>query len=309
MPCSKFFVGTRGSRLALAQTQIVIEHLKRFFPDFEFEIKVIKTTGDKFPQIHPLQFPSKGAFTKEIEEELLANRIDFAIHSLKDLPTELPDGLIISAFLERNSPEDVLISKNGEKLDELPFQARIGSSSLRRKIQLLQLRNDLEILPLRGNIDTRLRKLRLGDYDAIVVARVALERLGMENEISEVFPTNKILPAVGQGIIAIECNSENLEAIKLTKVVNHTDSELTALAERAFLRRIGGGCRNPIAGFAWISGEKIYLEGLVASVDGKHILRQKISSDKNFPEDSGTRLAEIMLENGAKDILISIQEN
>ncbi|MGQ9820036.1 MAG: hydroxymethylbilane synthase [Candidatus Kapaibacteriales bacterium] len=303
MPRSKFIVGTRGSRLALVQTQIVINELTKHLSNVSFEIEVIKTTGDKFLNANPLEFSTKGAFTKEIEEALLSRRIDFAVHSLKDLPTELPAQLMISAYVKRTQPEDVLISKGNLKFDELPEGSRIGTSSLRRKIQLQRLRKDIEISQLRGNIDTRLGKLERGEYDAIVVARAGLERLGLEEKITEIFPSDKILPAVGQGTIGIECHCENFEVIEITSKINHKETEIASAAERSFLRRLGGGCRNPIACFATVDGDKLHIEGMISTIDGEIILRQRITYANTSPDSAGEKLAEILIENGAKDFL------
>lgn len=303
MPCSKFIVGTRGSRLALVQTQLVIHELTKYFPKVNFEIKIIKTTGDKFLYAEPLEFPTKGAFTKEIEEALFSGQIDFAVHSLKDLPTELPAQLMISAYLKRSSPEEVLISRDGSKFNELPVRAHVGTSSLRRKIQLQWMRQDIEVLPLRGNIDTRLRKLERGEYYAIVVARAGVERLDLGGKISEIFAIEKILPAVGQGTIVIECHRENLDVIEITGQINHKETEIVSIAERSFLRRLGGGCQNPIACFAFVEGEKLLIDGMVAGINGKKWLRQRRSYIKTSPESAGEQLADLLITNGAKDFL------
>lgn len=305
MPQQKFIVGSRGSHLALIQTQIVIEKLTQIFPNLNFDIKIIKTTGDKLSQANPLQFPTKGAFTKEIEEALLKNEIDFAVHSLKDLPTDLPDQLMISAFLERFPPEDVLISKDNKKFADLPLEARIGTSSLRRKVLLNRLRPDLQILPLRGNVDTRLKKLEQGEFDAIVMAYASLLRLGLNKRISEIFSIDAVLPAVGQGTIAIECNQKNHEAIKLTRSINHPETEIVSLAERAFLNKIGGGCRSPIACYAWISSEYLLIDGMISSSDGKTFVRHKISAEQTQPEIAGKKLAKLLFELGAKKIIFT----
>lgn len=303
MPRSKFIVGTRGSRLALAQTQLVINKLIKHFPNINFEINIIKTTGDKFLHANPSEFPTKGAFTKEIEEALLSGQIDFAIHSLKDLPTVLPPLLMISAYLERKYPEDVLISRDDSKFNELPERARVGTSSLRRKIQLQWMRQDIEILPLRGNIDTRLRKLETGQYDAIVVARAGAERLDLVRKITEVFSIEKILPAVGQGTIGIECHRGNFDAIEITSQLNHKETEIASVAERSFLRRLGGGCQNPIACFAFVEEEKLHIDGMVAEINGEKWLRQRVTHTKTSPELAGEQLAHLLITNGAKDFL------
>ncbi|MCX7909401.1 MAG: hydroxymethylbilane synthase [Ignavibacteria bacterium] len=296
-------VGSRGSKLAILQTHIVLKKLKKFFPDIIFELKIIKTTGDKFQDIEFNNLEGKGFFTKDIEEKLLTGEIDIAVHSLKDLPTDLPEGLMIASVLPRDSPEDVLISKGNRFFFELPYGAKIGTSSLRRKVQILKLRPDLNIVPLRGNVTTRLQKLFRTDLDAIIIARAGIERLGLQHLITEIFSPEVIIPAVGQGTIAIEINKENTFAREILEGFNDFETELTVRAERAFLRELGGGCRNPIAAFATIVDYEIFIEGMVASMDGSLFYRARAFGVAINPEEVGKKLANEILSIGAKSCL------
>jgi hydroxymethylbilane synthase len=304
MQNNRILIGTRGSQLALWQTNYVITLLRRFLPTLIFEVKIIKTTGDRLKKQNPLLMTAtKGLFTKEIEEALLEGEIDIAIHSLKDLPTELPEGLIIPAVIERARPEDVLISKNNIPFFSLPISAKIGTSSLRRASQLLHLRNDLQIVPVRGNLETRIRNLFVSDYDAIVLAYAGVERLGYTHIITEVFPTELILPSIGQGTIAIECHSSNSKILEIVQLLNHEETYLTIQAERSFLRNLGGGCRTPIAGYAYMVNGEIILDGLVASPDGTHYFRSSLVGSKDAPDELGSQLAQLLLQQGAAKIL------
>lgn len=299
----KLKVGTRGSKLAIKQTHLVLEKLRGFFPEIVFEIKIIKTTGDIFQKQDFGNIYGKGIFVKEIEEALLRKEIDIAVHSLKDLPTDLPDELKIAAILPRDNPEDVIIAKNNKFFSELPIGAKIGTSSLRRKVQLLQLRQDLKIIPLRGNVTTRLQKLYKSDLDAIVVARAGLERLGLQHLISEIFSPEVIIPAVGQGAIAVEIRKDNEFAIEVLEGLNHIETEYAVRAERAFLRELGGGCRTPIAAHATIVDYEIFLDAMVASPDGSQYFRASTFGLAINPEEVGKKLAQQILSMGAESIL------
>lgn len=303
MQDNRILVGTRGSQLALWQTNYAITLLRRFLPALIFEVKIIKTAGDQLKKPPHFLTTTKGLFTKEIEEALLEGKIDIAIHSLKDLPTELPEGLVVLAVLERARPEDVLISKNNIPFFSLPTNAKIGTSSLRRTSQLLHLRRDLQIVPVRGNLETRIRNLFASDYDAIVVAYAGLERLGYTHIITEIFPTELILPSVGQGAIAIECHSNNSEVLEIVRLLNHEETYLTTQAERSFLKSLGGGCRTPIAGYAYMVNDEIVLDGLVASPDGIHYFRSSLVGSKDTPDELGNQLAQLLLQQGASKIL------
>jgi hydroxymethylbilane synthase len=275
---SRLIIGSRGSRLALWQAEQAKARLMDLNPGLEIRIDVIKTTGDVKPD--PLSvIGGKGVFTKELEDALLDRRIDIAVHSLKDLPTIIPDQLSISAICEREDPRDALVLRDGlnaSSLRELPEKSVVGTSSQRRLAQLKALRGDLVVKDLRGNVDTRVRKLDEGQYDALILASAGLIRLGLRDRISAAVSTNEILPAVGQGAIAIEVRADDVVAVEATAKLNHRDTELACRAERAFLRGLGGGCQFPIAGHAVVEGQTLQLEGLVAHPTGEEILRDRL---------------------------------
>lgn len=301
----RLVIGSRGSRLALWQAEQAKENLLRLNPDFEIQIDVIRTTGDVKPD--PLSvIGGKGVFTKELEEALLDKRIDIAVHSLKDLPTIIPERLSISAICKREDPRDALVLRAGpaaDSLRDLPAGSVVGTSSQRRLAQLKALRGDLVVKDLRGNVDTRVRKLDEGQYDALILASAGLIRLGLQNRISASITTTEMLPAVGQGAIAIEIRADDEVATEATSKLNHRETELACRAERAFLRKLGGGCQFPIAAHAVVEGELLRLEGLVAKPDGEEILRDRNSGNANQPEAIGSQLAEQLLERGAGELL------
>jgi hydroxymethylbilane synthase len=298
-------IGSRGSRLALWQAEQARENLLRLHPDFEIQIEIIKTTGDVKPD--PLSvIGGKGVFTKELEEALLDKRIDIAVHSLKDLPTTVPGGLAISAICEREDPRDALVLRAGSpvsSLRELASGSVVGTSSQRRLAQLKALRKDVTVTDLRGNVDTRVRKLDEGQYDALILASAGLIRLGLCERISAAVSMSEILPAVGQGAIAIETRADDEVAIAATSKLNHRATELACRAERAFLRGLGGGCQFPIAAHAVVDGELLRLEGLVANPDGSAFIRDQLAHDLDLPEELGSALAEQLLSRGAGDLL------
>src|SRR5690349_2229265 len=298
-------IGSRGSRLALWQAEKIKEGLLSLNPGFEIQIDVIKTTGDV--KSEPLSvIGGKGVFTKELEEALLDKRIDVAVHSLKDLPTIVPDGLAISAICEREDPRDALVLRAGTNigsLRELPERATVGTSSQRRLSQLKALRHDLIVKDLRGNVDTRVRKLDEGQYDALVLASAGLIRLGLRDRISAAVPASEILPAVGQGAIAIETRAGDEVATEAARKLNHRETELACRAERAFLRGLGGGCQFPIAAHAVIEGDVLKLEGLVARPDGSEILRGTSSDAADEAEGIGAVLAARLIDQGAGSLL------
>ena len=298
-------IGSRGSRLALWQAQQARDRLIELSPDLFIEIEIIKTTGDVKPD--PLSvIGGKGVFTKELEEALLDKRIDIAVHSLKDLPTIVPDGLSISAICEREDPRDALVLRAGAQISslrELPGGAVVGTSSQRRLAQLKAMRNDVNVKDLRGNVDTRVRKLDEGQYDALILASAGLIRLGLRGRISAAVSTSEILPAVGQGAIAIETRAADDTAVAATRKLNHRETELACHAERAFLRGLGGGCQFPIAGHAVVDGELLKLEGLVAKPDGSQILRGALSGTSEDGEAIGAALAARLIDQGADSLL------
>ena len=271
----KIIIGARGSRLSLAYANYAKKLIIRNnqFNENEIDIKIIKTKGDIFPKTPLSQLGGKGVFCKEIENELINKNIDIAVHSLKDLPTIQTPNLKIQSFVERNDPRDSFLSLDKKIFVQQKKGSRIGTSSIRRKLQLLNLKNDLEILSMRGNIDTRIEKLKSKQYDGIVLAYSGLMMLGLENHVVEVFPTEKILPAVGQGIIALQCRENDQNTISLIDKVNHKETFICALAERSFLESIGGDCDTAVGGYARIEGRKIKLEVELFSDDYKKVFK------------------------------------
>jgi hydroxymethylbilane synthase len=303
-------IGSRGSRLALWQAEQAKAELIRLNPGLQVLIEIIKTTGDVKPD--PLSvIGGKGVFTKELEEALLDKRIDLAVHSLKDLPTIVPDGLAISAICEREDPRDALVLRSGlhaKSLHDLPAGSVVGTSSQRRLAQLKALRRDVTVKDLRGNVDTRVRKLDEGQYDALILASAGLIRLGLRERISAPIAASEMLPAVGQGAIAIETRAHDEIAVEATRKLNHLPTELACRAERAFLRGLGGGCQFPIAAHAVVEGELLKLEGLVATPDGSEILRGALSATPEEGEGIGATLAARLIDQGA-DLLLSGQQH
>jgi len=299
-------IGSRGSKLALRQAQMVKTELESLQPSLAVRVEIIKTSGDV--NTDPLSvIGGKGVFTKELEEALLDGRIDLAVHSLKDLPTIIPEGLVIGAICKREDPRDALVLKGSPEgvasLRALPKGATVGTSSPRRLAQLKHLRNDLVINDLRGNVDTRLRKLDEGQYDALVLACAGLRRLGLDNRISAPLPPSEMLPAVGQGALGIETRAGDASAIEAVSKLDHKFTRLACLAERAFLRSLGGGCQLPIAAYAVVREKRIRLDGLVADPQGKRIVRDRVSGALDAAEELGTLLAEQLLERGARELL------
>lgn len=296
-------IGTRGSALALRQTAWVGGRIAQRHPDLHIEVVRIKTAGDRITDVPLAQVGGKGLFVKEIEEALLRGEVDLAVHSMKDVPSELPSGLHLGAVTEREDPRDVLISQEGRRLRELSPKARIGTSSLRRGAQLLGINPRWEIVPLRGNLDTRIRKLKTENLDAVIVAAAGVHRMGLEDKITEYLLPEVMLPAVGQGALGIECLQEG--AInELIAFLNHPQSARAVVGERAFLRRLGGGCQVPIAAYGQVRGEGIFMRGLVARLDGSHLFRAEAQGAD--PEGVGERLAEDLLAQGAEEVLQEI---
>jgi hydroxymethylbilane synthase len=296
-------IGTRGSQLALYQANWVKEKLNKAHPDLNATLIKIRTTGDKIQDAPLAKIGGKGLFVKEIEEALLQRRIDLAVHSIKDVPTEFPKGLHLSVITKREDPRDALIAMNGKKLKDLPQKAKIGTSSLRRQAQLLYFRRDLELVPLRGNLDTRLKKLKTMNLDGIVLALAGVKRLGLEERITEIIPTEISLPAIGQGALGIETRMGDKEVEDQIQFLNDPDSWIAVSAERAFLKKLEGGCQVPIAAFAKIAGTALFIEGLVGTVDGKRLIRGHLEGPLEKAESLGIQLAESLLETGAREIL------
>ncbi|MBE9580907.1 MAG: hydroxymethylbilane synthase [Proteobacteria bacterium] len=296
-------IGTRGSALAVWQAEWVRSQLLALHPEYEVELVKIKTTGDKIQDVPLAQVGGKGLFVKEIETALLEGRVDLAVHSMKDMPAELPPGLCIGAVPERENPLDVLISRNGHAFKDLPEGARVGSSSLRRCAQARHARPDITVHSLRGNLDTRLRKLETEGLDAIVLAAAGVKRLGLKDRITEYLPETIMLPAIGQGALSIEIREEDEAIHSLTAAMDHRDTRLAVETERAFLARLEGGCQVPIAGHAKVTENSIVLTGLVAEVDGSLLLRETISGPLEQGKKLGVEMADRLLEKGGREIL------
>jgi hydroxymethylbilane synthase len=299
-------LGTRGSPLALRQAALAAEALSARWPGLQVTVLPIKTTGDRLADVPLAGAGGKGLFVKEIEEALLDGRIDLAVHSLKDLPVELPHGLRLGAIPPREVPFDALISRDSLRFADLPLGARVGTSSLRRQVQFLHRRPDLHIVPLRGNVETRLKKLDMLGLDAVVLATAGLIRLGLQQRITEQLQPEVCLPAIGQGALAIEIRTDDARVATVVGAIDHRETRLATAAERAFLRRLGGSCVTPVAAFGQVEADSLVLEGMVASLDGQRLLRHARRGDANTPEDLGRTLAEDLLAAGAAEILREI---
>ncbi len=302
MKIKPLVIGSRKSKLALVQTGMARTALEAAYPERVFEIKTIKTTGDKILDVALSKIGDKGLFTKEIEEALLRKEIDIAVHSMKDLPCELPGGLKIAAVSKREDPRDCLISGGRFTLKTLPGGARIGTSSLRRRAQVLHIRADLSCLDLRGNLDTRVKKLEEGLYDAIILAAAGIKRLGLKLNKTPI-STEEILPQAGQGSLGIEIRDGDPDTENLAKVLDDPDSHVCIDAERGLLAGLGGGCQVPIGVFAWIDGDQVYIKAGVFSLDGKTAVKDDISGPKEKARVLGRKLAESVLKKGGRPIL------
>jgi hydroxymethylbilane synthase len=302
-------IGTRGSKLALWQANWVKATLEKIHPALDVELLIIKTKGDKILDVPLAKVGGKGLFVKEIEEALLDGRIDLAVHSMKDMPAELPDGLTIGAVPERETPWDVLISRNNCTVTDLPKGARIGTSSLRRSSQLLHSRPDLEIVSLRGNLDTRIKKLTSENLDAIVLAAAGVKRLSYEHHISEYIPKDTMLPAVGQGALCIETRLNDPDIAPLTAAMEHRDTRVAVTGERAFLHKLEGGCQVPIAAYGEVHGDRLTLTGMVADLDGGIVIKESVSGTAKQALPLGVQLAERLLALGAGSILEKLAES
>ncbi len=296
-------IGTRGSALALWQAEWVKAELEKKYPATSVTLTKIKTTGDKILDVPLAKVGGKGLFVKEIEEAMLANEIDIAVHSMKDVPTFFPDGLHLSCITKREDPRDALFSRNNVKFADLPKGANVGTSSLRRQAQLMNVRPDFVIHQLRGNVDTRLRKLKEGRYDAIILAAAGVKRLGLAGNVTEYIDPEISLPAIGQGALGIECRVDDRELNDMIAFFNHADTRTCVTGERALLRRLEGGCQVPIACYGQTKDGKLRLTGLVGSVDGKRIIKDTIEGAPDKAEKLGVTLAEKLLSQGADVIL------
>lgn len=306
---NKFKVGTRESLLARLQTDLALNAIQAKFPQAHFEIIAVKAMGDKNQHTPLAELGGRGVFVKELEDALLDGRVDFVVHSLKDMPTEMVPGLSLAATLERSDPRDVLVSNNKLTFGQLPAGSRVATSSRRRAAQLSALRDDLEFIDIRGNIQTRLRKHDEGQCDAMVLAAAGLLRLELQDRISEFFDIEVSTPAVGQGALAIECRSDDSEAYALLHAVNDTNVSTCIQAERAFLNTMGGGCSVPAGAIARTTSDgQIELKACVASIDGSKILRESLLGPATDPARLGNNMAEKMISLGAREIIGALKE-
>ena len=300
---SKVTIGTRGSQLALWQANFIKSEIERLCDGINVELKIIKTTGDRIVDRPLAMVGGKGLFVKEIENALLNKEIDLAVHSMKDMPGELPDGLIIGAIPERENPFDVLISKDGLNLSDYPKGAKIGTSSLRRASQLKHVRPDLAVESIRGNLDTRIKKLKSGQYDAIVLAAAGLRRLEQDDEITEYLDDALMVPAVGQGALCIETRENDPDIATIMEKLDHKETNDCVTGERAFLKQIEGSCHIPVACYAKMDNDQVILTAIVASEDGTKVVREQATTSLDTIEKTGRDLADKVLEKGGKLIL------
>ena len=305
-------IGTRGSELALWQTRHVKTLLETRYPGIIIEVITMKTTGDKILDAPLAKIGDKGLFTKELEVALLEERIDMAVHSYKDVPTAIPDGLSISAVLEREDPHDVFISnpqKEHSSFFHMPQGAVVATGSLRRKCQLFHARPDLQIIDIRGNLNTRMKKLRESDWDGMILAKAGVTRLGWSEHITEVLPFDIMLPAVGQGALAIEIRTKDLQLKKLLLALDHPPTTIAVTAERALLKHLEGGCQIPIGAYGRIHNNELHLDAVIGSFDGKKIVRGNLSGSTDQASQLGVELAQRLLLQGGKEILEDIRNN
>ena len=300
-------IGTRASKLALWQASYVAEAIKKEHPSYCVELRELTTKGDRILDAPLAKIGGKGLFTKELEQAMLDGAVDLAVHSLKDMPTEVPDGLVIGAITTRLDPGDAFVSAHYAAVEDLPVGARVGTSSLRRRAQILAVRPDLTICDLRGNVNTRLAKLDAGEFDAIVLAAAGLKRLGFERRIRSILPRSVMLPAVGQGALAIECRAGDATILSTIAFLRDAGMTTAAQAERAFLRRVEGGCQIPVGVYAEVDADgQISIDAMIASVDGQRICRSDAYGAGEQAEALGTALAEELLDAGGREILKEI---
>jgi hydroxymethylbilane synthase len=310
MAKQKIIIGSRGSELALWQSNFVKTELEKRNKNISVEIKIIKTKGDKILDVALSKIGDKSLFTKELENELLAKRVDIAVHSLKDLQTEIPKGLKLSAVTKRHAVEDVLIArKKGMTIDKLPENAIVGTGSLRRRCQLMHLRPDINTEELRGNVPSRIQKFKNSNWDAIILARAGVERLKLNKHISSVIKAETILPAVGQGALGIEIHEDNIFTADILQSIHHENTYLAVLAERSLLKTLEGGCQVPIGAFAEVKSSGLYLDAMVGNLDGTITFRKKMRGTRKDPEKLGKQLAKDLMRAGAKEILDKIYKS
>ena len=301
-----FIIGTRGSKLALFQSNLVKELLGKNYPQYNFVLKKIKTKGDILIDKALDRKIDKGFFVNEIQKMLINEEIHIAVHSLKDLPVESNENLLISAILKRANPQDVFVSKNKKKLEDFTENEIIGSSSLRRKAQLLKLNPKLNVIDIRGNVDTRIKKMERGEYDGLILAAAGIERLGLDNYITEFISNSDILSAPGQGAIAVEIKKDNIQLKKITSSINDEFSRVTTSTERSFMKLMGGGCNYPIAALSTVKNDKILIDGLVINMNGTKLIRSSAEDNINNWHDLSISLANTFYKKGAQVILNEI---
>lgn len=301
-----FIIGTRGSELALFQSNLVKELLEKNYPKYNFVLKKIKTKGDILIDKALDRKIDKGFFVNEIQKMLINEEIHIAVHSLKDLPVESNENLLISAILKRANPQDVFISKNKKKLEDFTENEIIGSSSLRRKAQLLKLNPKLNVIDIRGNVDTRIKKMERGEYDGLILAAAGIERLGLDKYITEFISNSDILSAPGQGAIAVEIKKDNIQLKKITSSINDEFSRVTTSTERSFMKLMGGGCNYPIAALSTVKNDKILIDGLVINLNGTKLIRSSAEDNINNWHDLSISLANTFYKKGAQAILNEI---
>ena len=302
----RIVIGTRGSKLALRQSLMVKEALENLWEGLEVELSIIKTTGDKITDVPLAKVGGKGLFVKEIEDALLAGSVDLAVHSIKDVPAELPSGLIIGAIPKREDPRDVLVSVSYRSLMDLPQGAVVGTSSLRRTVQIRMLRPDLKVETLRGNLDTRLRKVKEGLFDAVILAAAGIHRMGWHEVIAEYLDPQEFLPAVGQGALGIEIREDDREIAELVSKIHDKTTAFSVTAERSFLRELEGGCQVPIGCHCFVENGTVRLVGMIASLDGATVVRDEIKGRLDEAEMLGRKLAQELRRKGGEEILKSI---
>ena len=301
-------IGTRGSKLALWQAEHIASRIRERFPAIEVTLKKIVTTGDKILDVPLAKIGGKGLFTKELENAMLSGEIDLAVHSLKDMPTELPEGLMLAAITIRADASDAFVSLRYNSLDELPHGAKVGTSSLRRRAQILKYRPDLQTVDLRGNLDTRIKKLENKEMDAIILATAGLKRLGLEQYVTQILPAAICLPAVGQGALAIETRQDDAEVLLVLEFLNDNDTIAAVTAERAYLREVQGGCQVPVGVHGEVNGDQLLLEATILKIDGTREVREQICGNCSEAEALGVKLAQQMLAAGGKEILDELIE-
>lgn len=301
-------IGTRGSKLALWQAEHIAGRIRARYPEIEVTLKKIVTTGDKILDVPLAKIGGKGLFTKELENAMLSGDIDLAVHSLKDMPTELPEGLMLAAITTRADASDAFVSLRYKSLDALPQGAKVGTSSLRRRAQILKYRPDLQTIDLRGNLDTRIKKLENQEMDAIILATAGLKRLGLEQYITQILPIEICLPAVGQGALAIETRQADAEVLSVLEFLNDSETIAAVTAERAYLREVQGGCQVPVGVYGQINGDQLLLEATILKIDGTREVRAQMSASCSEAEELGVKLAQQMLAAGGKEILDELIE-